>query len=72
MDAVGSGAWRAVCASSGVRGAGCAREVGQETFCSSFFPFVAGRTKLGNYNGTALGLNGSNNLPDPFVLFWEK
>lgn len=71
MDVVGSGVWRAMGASRGMWGTGCAG-VCREMFCSFFFPFVAGTSKLGNCNGTALGLNGSNNLPDPFVLFWEK
>lgn len=36
------------------------------------FPHAAGITRLGNYNGTVPELNGSNNLPDALVLFWER
>lgn len=41
-------------------------------FGSLFFPHATEKIKLCNYDGTVPELNGSNDLPGPFVLFWDK
>lgn len=47
-------------------------EVAGGRFGSLFFPHATEKIKLCNYDGTVPELNGSNDLPGPFVLFWDK